>query len=160
LEVPGLAAGAQYETHFLDAKRRLGATVQLTAEDLQPTVPLIPCGSAKATFVDQHGEPIAHSDGIHIHIVVTPGPSPYDVPAMRRGEIVADQDFAVNVDPLNHGELKTNEKGEIVFPALIPGATYRFHQLVQGRWKIEQEFKAVSGQTIDMGRIVIEVEEE
>ncbi|APZ95359.1 M56 family metallopeptidase [Fuerstiella marisgermanici] len=160
LEIPGLEDGKQYAAYFLDPKRRLGATAQLSTDNLNPTVTLIPCGSAKATLVDQNGQPIADNGGYGLQFVARSGPSRFDVPAMRRGELVADEDFAANVDRLNHGDLKTDKNGEIVYPALIPGATYRFNSRIDGKWQIVKQFKPESGKTYDMGRIEIPVDEE
>ncbi|MCA9127624.1 MAG: hypothetical protein KDB22_11085 [Planctomycetales bacterium] len=151
--IPGLQEGQQYQTSFLNAKRKLGATAVLDTNNLTPSVTLQPCGSAQARFVNQRGEPIANFGGYGLLFVARPGPSRSDHDAMRRGGVVADEDFAANVDRLNHGSLKTDNDGRIVFPALIPGATYRFERGA----KVVSEFVAKSGEMYDMGTISVNV---
>lgn len=116
-ELTGLKDGIEYPTHFLDPKRRLGATVQLNAGEKEPTVILKSCGSALARFVDDKGQPLADYSPT-IHIVVTSGTQPYDYKAMQAGALSADSDFAANIDRLNHGDLKTDAAGKLTIPAL------------------------------------------
>jgi hypothetical protein len=48
---------------------------------------------------------------------------------LKSTELTADEDFIANFDRVNHGRSTgTNSDGELLMPALIPGATYRFHQ--------------------------------
>src|SRR5262249_32829423 len=83
-ELSGLAEGAEYPVHFLDAENRLGATALLKAADKSPTVVLEPCGEAMAKFVDTTGKPVAGYRP-YLEIVVTPGTSRLDLKVMRTG---------------------------------------------------------------------------
>ncbi|HLA85463.1 MAG TPA: hypothetical protein VJL29_11770, partial [Thermoguttaceae bacterium] len=155
-----LAKDQEYPVYFLDAKRRLGATALLTAGEQEPTVVLKPCGSARATFVDEKGQALAglsSHEQPSLHMVVTPGVCPYDFEATRRGEIAADADFVSNIDRTNYWPVtKTDEQGRVTFPALIPDATYCIYAMKGRQWITAKEFTARSGETIDLGKIVVE----
>jgi RNA polymerase sigma factor (sigma-70 family) len=56
--LPGCEAGRTYQVLFLDADRRLGAAVDLTAGQPAPVVQLQSCGQATARFVDNYGRPM------------------------------------------------------------------------------------------------------
>ena len=70
---------AEVPVYFLDPKRKLGATVNLSGKSAAGgpvTVRLEPCGTAKARLVDPRGKPVAgYRDPYLISMVVTPGPS-------------------------------------------------------------------------------------
>ena len=58
-------------------------------------------------------------------MVVTPG-ALSAIMARRDGTAFADQGFLTVVDPINYqNDPASDGQGRIVFPALIPGATYR-----------------------------------
>jgi hypothetical protein len=155
-ELSGLAEGTEYPVHILDAKNRLGATLMFKADDPAPTAVLLPCGEAVATFVDAKGKPIAgHIPSLEI--VVTPGSSKWDLAAMRQGTLAADSAYMANVDRENYrGFPRTDDKGQVAFPALIPGANYRIYTFAKGRPVILKEFVGESGKTLDLGKITIE----
>jgi hypothetical protein len=157
-ELRGLDNGQQYPVFFLDSKHQLGATAVLSLKDPSPTIELLPCGAAKARFVDPNGKPVGAGFQLGLHIVVTPGKPRYDFDAYSKGELLSDEDFASNVDqsgPRSGPSMQTDEKGELTFTALIPGATYRFLNFNEGRPTIAKEFVAESGKTFDMGDIVV-----
>jgi len=161
-EVPGLAKGQTYPVHFLDAKHRLGATAMLTADGKEPTVVLRPCGEARARLVDKEGRPVAGSSlrgtPYSFQMVVTPGVFRFDSLATRLGGLAADADFVANVDRTNYRPRpKSDERGRITFPALVPGATYRLVHFNK-RPYIRKEFTARSGETVELGEIVVEKE--
>src|SRR5688500_9152674 len=94
-----------------------------------------------------------------LQIVMTRGKSRFDNEAILAGESVAAEDFAANIDRVNNGPgSETNDKGEANYPALIPGARYRFVNLNGGKPRIEKEFVAESGETHDLGEIVVDVD--
>ena len=72
----------------------------------------------------------------------------------------ADADYLSRIDPTDYADLVSDAQGRITFPALIPGATYRVvdrtPQDLGGDPKIRKEFTARSGETIDLGDILIE----
>jgi hypothetical protein len=157
-EIRGLREGQRYPVFFLDSKRQLGATAVLSLDDPSPTIELKPCGTAKARFVDPNGKPVGAGFQLGLQIVVTPGKPRYDFEAYQKGELLADEDFAANIDQSgarSGPSLQTDEKGEMKFSALIPGATYRFTNYNEGRPSISNEFVAESGTTFDMGDIVV-----
>ncbi|MCA9177405.1 MAG: hypothetical protein KDB14_23130 [Planctomycetales bacterium] len=157
MTILGLADGEQYEAYVLSATRRLGATVKLSTADLKPTITLKACGVAKARLTNPDGKPVANKVGYGLHLVVTPGAPRFDAEAFHRGDPIADEDFAANVDRRNHGELKTDANGWIEFPALIPGATYRLEAIVDGKLQILKEFQAQSGKTSELGEFAVQI---
>jgi hypothetical protein len=154
-ELSGMTPNQECTAYFLDAKRRLGATINLIADGTTPTVVLKPCGQATARFVDEDGQPLENLSP-SIHMVVTPGPHELDNDAAARGELAADHDFVSNIDATNYRPaLRTDSDGRLVYPCLIPGATYRFIRYDDGKSSIVREFRVESGQEIDLGEIVI-----
>jgi len=155
-ELTGLAEDQKYPVHFLDANQRLGATVMLSATDEAPTIVLRACGQAKMRFVDKKGQPVADHYPT-IKIVVTPGEYRFDIAALKLGKFAADSDFISNTDQVNYPTiLKSDERGELLLPALIPGAKYQV-VLRRGKlWDIAKTIEAEAGETLDLGDIVIE----
>jgi protocatechuate 3,4-dioxygenase beta subunit len=159
-ELSGLADGMEYPVHFLDAKNRLGATLMLKAEDQAPTVVLVPCGEAVATFVDAEGKPITAHRPL-LEIVVTPGSARLDLAALRLGILAADAAYVANLDRANYWDrLRTDDDGRATFPALIPGANYRIITYTKGMPVILKTFVGESAKTLDLGKITIEVPKE
>lgn len=154
-ELSGLAQGQEYPVFFLDPKHRLGASAVLKTGGEMPTVVLTPCGQATAKFTDSKGQPISDSR-ITLRMVVTPGVNPYDMKAMRRGELAADSDHIANIDRTNYWPgPKTDDQGHITFPALIPGATYRLIGSDESGLVVAKEFTVKSRETVDLGEIAI-----
>jgi hypothetical protein len=155
-EISGLAKDVEYPVYFLEAKRQLGATEIIKAGDEERTVVLKPCGKAKLRVVNGKGEPVVGHE-VTLHMVVTPGPSRYDSEAMKRGELSADADFISNVDRTNYADSRKSDKdGNLVLPALIPGATYRIFALRDRRLTVDEEFQVKANETLDLGDLVIE----
>ncbi len=156
-ELTGLEQDAEYRVHFLDAKRRLGATAILRVGGDQPTVVLEPCGKATMRFVDSEGRPAADYES-NVRMVVTPGTHPFDNVPMRTGSLAADSDFISNIDRTNYrvGGLKSDEHGKLTLPALIPGATYRVITGRNGRFRVAKEFQGGANETIELGDIAVE----
>ncbi len=129
-QLHGLAPDSEVPVHFLDPKRKLGATAHASgksASDEPIAVRLESCGTATARLVRPDGRPFASSGGptrtAIIAMVVTPGPM--SSPKTRQeGALLADIGFLTGVDPINYEKFPTSDsQGRIVFPALIPART-------------------------------------
>jgi beta-lactamase regulating signal transducer with metallopeptidase domain/protocatechuate 3,4-dioxygenase beta subunit len=154
-ELSGLAPDRDYPVHFLQPKRRIGATVTLKAEAKPARIVLEPCGEATMRFVDSDGKPVAGHD-THVDMVVTPGPLAYNVGKDAPG-LAADSDFISNIDRENHlWPHKSDAEGRFKLVALIPGATYRVVTHRNEQFTIAKEFQAKSRETFDLGDIVVE----
>jgi hypothetical protein len=138
--------------YFLDAKNKLGATVELSGKEAgKPvTVRLAPCGSAALRVVGPDGKPVARHHP-WLEIVVTPGPSQYARKASEKSKLAADADTVANVDRRNHWPGRvTDVQGRVTFPALIPGATYRIVDLGDMHHVVKEEFTAEAGKTLKL----------
>lgn len=158
----GLRKGVEYPVYFLDPKNRLGAAAKIRVGDKSLKIVLKPCGTANARYVDTDGEPIAGKMLDGLYIVVTPGQPKHDFQAIQRGELLADEDLVANVDPENYkwrATCITNANGEMKFPVLIPGASYRSITVVDGHPKITHEFTVQPGERYDMGDIEVQLKE-
>ena len=157
-EIGGLRDGEEYPVYFLDATNRLGAAATISTSRPTPAIVLKPCGEAIAKFITPEGDPVEGKQ-YGLHMVVTPGKPKYDFRASQRGETLADEDFAGNIDRVNYRpSLETDKDGEIKFPALIPGARYRFVRFFDGKPDPAVDFVAKSGETYDIGEIVIPID--
>ena len=92
-------------------------------------------------------------------MVITPGEfSP--TKARKDGTLLADEGFLSDIDPINYQKDPVSAAdGRIVFPTLIPGATYRIVDRT-GRTpngpQLRKEFTVKPGETRDLGDILIE----
>ncbi|QDV48051.1 M56 family metallopeptidase [Gimesia fumaroli] len=161
-ELHGLREGIEYPVYFLDPQNQLGAAAKISTKTQEPKIVLKPCGSASARFVDLKGEPIVGKMLGSLYLVVTPGQPKYDFLAFQRGETLADEDLVANIDRHNY-QLRTtcttNAKGQLSFPALIPGASYRSTAVVDGLPKVTHEFILQPGERFDMGDIEVQLNE-
>jgi hypothetical protein len=151
-ELQGLDPEKTYPVYFLDAKNKLGATVQLSAKQAggPVTVRLAPCGTAEVRYLDADGKPVA---GIppHLKIVVTPGADPMDPKLWEQGLLVADSDLLANVDRVNYWNgPRTDKQGSVILRALIPGATYRLLIPEKGDYFVSRDFKVEAGKTVKL----------
>jgi hypothetical protein len=177
-ELPLRDREAKYQLYFLDAKNELAASAEVSGKDQPSAVKLVACGTAKARFLDSQGKARANYQP-RVQLLVPPGPHPngqnpgaWNVdPKVRkvgaRVQIAAkprlwdvsaetppnhDRILLSQADPLHYGKgFATNAQGEISFPALIPGATYRI-SLPDGKVK---DFKVESGKTVDLKDITV-----
>ncbi len=158
-ELSGLANDRDYPVHFLQAKRRLGATTTVRAGMAEPRVVLEPCGGAKMRFVDDKSKPVGKFEPI-VQLVMTPGELQYSEAAMKSGAFTADAVWLSNFDRVNHPSFeKADDDGRFTAAALIPGATYQVVTFHKGRDALSKEFQAVAKETIDLGDIVVERKE-
>jgi hypothetical protein len=124
-------------------------------------VKLEPCGTATARLVGPDGKPRGgFTPPRLISMVVTPGEF-FVLKARKEGTALADEDSLSAIDPINYqSDLASDAQGRIVFPALIPGATYRIvdfstFQTPDGP-QLRKEFTVKPGEALDLGDILIE----
>ena len=156
-ELHGCDPEKSYPVSFLDARHKLGATVELSGKQggAEVTVRLMPCGEAVTRLVDADGKPMT-GQGLALELVVTPGASRHDLKKVyEKGQMAADADYVGNLDRLNYwnGPL-TDSEGRVTFPALIPGATYRIVEISDRDDMVKCEFKAESGKTVKLPDVV------
>jgi hypothetical protein len=164
-EFHGLDPNSDVPVHFLDPKRQLGATIHLPGKSAaggQTTVRLQPCGMAKARLVDPNGQPVADYRAQDLILMtVTPGavrgvPDPMD--AKR---LFAEADYLTRIDSINYlNEPISDTQARIVFPALIPGASYRISNSTRAgqasKPPLHKNFSVKPGEMVDLGDILIE----
>jgi hypothetical protein len=161
-ELHGLNPDSEVPVYFLEPKRKLGATVRLSgksAADEPLTVRLQPCGTAQARLVDPDGQPLAGYKAPYlIEIVVTPGAAMESPDPADRNRLWADAAPLTRIDSINYLNGPTPDaQGRIVFPALIPGASYRISARARARQPtLHKHFTVMPGETRDLGDIVIE----
>ena len=165
-ELHGLDPDTKVPVYFLEPKSKLGVSVNLSGKSAASgpvTVRLEPCGAAKARFVDPGGKPVAVRlpRGMRLTMVVTPGP-PLSRGKDQAGLIAADEADLSQVDTVNYEtELVSDAQGRLTLPVLIPGATYRivdYTTVVRDETgpQVRKEFKVKSGESLDLGDILIE----
>ena len=93
-------------------------------------------------------------------MVVTPGEFS-NIKARKDGTSLADEDSLTIIDAINYKKDPASDaQGRIVFPALIPGATYRIVDRTTIRTPsgphLRKEFDVKPGETLDLGDILIE----
>jgi RNA polymerase sigma factor (sigma-70 family) len=156
-ELHGCDPEKSYPVSFLDAKQKLGATVELSGKQSgeEVRVRLEPCGTAVTRLIDTEGKPIT-GQRLGLELVVTPGASRQDLKTIYgKGQLAADADYVGNIDRLNHwnGPL-TDSEGRVTFPALIPGAMYRIVEIGDRDSMVKCEFKVESGKTVKLPNVV------
>ena len=91
-------------------------------------------------------------------MVVTPGEHEHDYEAAKRGELLADADFVSNIDRTNYWPApETDNQGNVVFPALIPGATYRLSAFEDGKPKVLKQFTVESDEQLKLGDVIFDL---
>ncbi len=163
-ELHGLDQDAEVPVYFLDAQRKLGATVSFAgrmASSGKVNVRLEPCGSAWLRLVDPHGKPLARfTPARMVLMVVTPGAVGVGL-GQKEYPLLADQATMSQIDRINYAKPPTTDaEGRITLPALIPGATYRIADRTTAGTaegpKLRKEFRVKSGEALDLGDILIE----
>jgi len=139
-----------------DARRQLGASLRLSVpKDGRPlTVRLHPCSSARTRLVDRAGKPLAHVTlsapqfALEMVIRLNSSRDPRDQADHFATTLVE------NIDPGRYQTLNTDGQGQLTFPSLIPGATYRVMAAERG-WVVKKEFVAEAGKTVELSEITI-----
>ncbi|MEA2631214.1 MAG: hypothetical protein QOE66_1433, partial [Chloroflexota bacterium] len=163
LELHGLAPEAKTRVDILDPVHQWGASVEVAGKqaDEELTVTLRPCGRVKARFLGPDGKPVVN----HIpnfEFIATPGPNPHNRDKNQETELAADAEYMANVDRKHYWNgPSTDAEGRITLPALIPGALYRINDFstVNDPAKgvqVRKDFTVKSGETLDLGDILIE----
>ena len=153
-ELRGCDPDKARRVYFLDAENQLGATVDLVAAKAQRdplTVHLLPCGSATIRFVDQDGHPWINTK-VSVSAYLIFAKTPVD-PFYGSTH---DLDWWMKpLDPRRYGNLRTDAKGRVTFPTLIPGAPYllKFRYGKGKEKKIDVTVKP--GQTLDLGEFTV-----
>ena len=98
-------------------------------------------------------------------MVVTPGPPWYSRDKADEGRLAGERDYVCRLDPINYPEgCVSDALGRVIFPALIPGATYQIDDMSapgdNGDGHRRKEFTVKPGETVDLGDIRIEKPEE
>jgi hypothetical protein len=163
-ELHGLDPDSEVPVSFFEPKRKLGATVPISgkrAGGAPIVVKLEPCATATARVVGPGGKPLAgFQNPALISMVVTPGEFS-GIKARKDGTTLANQDTLTSIDTINYvTPPAADAQGRIVFPALIPGSTYRIVDQTTARTpkgpQLRKEFTAKPGETLDLGAILIE----
>jgi len=173
----GLVRGGRFELHgldpdnevpvfFIESKGKLGATVNLSGKSAAGgpiTVAIKPCGMARARLVGPGGNPLAGYRAASLMLmVITPGSATFNLRTLEsEGRLAAEQAVLGAIDPTNYRNGPVSDAdGKIEFPALIPGATYRVIDRTMSRGELDpqvrKEFRVESGETLDLGNVLIE----
>jgi len=157
-ELHGLDPNENYTVVFLDPENKLGAAIELSGQS-DPSQPLVvsmvPCGSATARFVTTDGKPFTKY-APSLMIVLTRGPSPISLRERDLIRLSADEGFVGNFDRRNYWKPpQPDRQGQCTFPALVPGADYRFHVYRDGQLTGTKTFKVESGKTLELPDVVI-----
>jgi hypothetical protein len=163
-ELHGLDTEKTTRVHILDPDHEWGATAELSGKQAgeELTIRLEPCGQAKARFVGPDGKPIPKISS-RIEILGTPGPHGRDRRPESESMLSADAAALVNLDRKHYwnDNRYTDAEGQIIFPDLIPGATYRINDFstenVPGKGvQVRQDFTVKPGEMLELGDILID----
>jgi RNA polymerase sigma factor (sigma-70 family) len=147
--IPGCVAGRVYPVLFLDARRRVGAAVELLASaDGKPVeVRLQRCAAADVRFVDACGRPVA---GYQPFLYVMVPSSRADEESEEWGVRSEEMHELDEFDPDHYRDgPRTDTDGRVTLPALIPGVRYRMshYRDASGAWG---EFEVEPGQKLSL----------
>lgn len=155
VEFQGLEESKQYLVHFHDVENQRGASIVLQASEQVQQVVLSPCGQATATLIDSEGNVLPNQRLDSLKIIVIPGVPDVRTEAIELGQWVA---TVVRISRTTHRGNPSwgvsNEQGRVVFPMLIPGATYQVTGRFGGREVVLKEFSVKSGESIFLGNII------
>jgi hypothetical protein len=166
-ELHGLAPDSSTRIHVLDPEHMWGASVEVSGKQAGEglTVHLQPCGQAEVRFVTPDGKPVAHKQPL-FEIVATPGPGLLISDTQKQTELAADASIVANVDRKHYWDLPgTDAEGRITLISLIPGALYRITDYSPSndqkkRTLLHKDFTVKAGETLDLGDIVIETQQQ
>jgi hypothetical protein len=163
-QLHGLGPETELTASFLEPTRKLGATVKVSGKlaNSQPiTVRLEPCGTARARLVNPAGKPVSHFLSEYMaSIELIPGPPRSNRSKADESKLNSVGDFLIRIDRLNYERDPTSDaEGRIIFPALIPGATYRIQdrtgRITDSGIPSRKQFTVKPGETLDLGDILI-----
>ncbi len=163
-QIHGLDPASEVAVSFLEPKRKLGATVRVAGKWAggEPViVKLEPCGTATARLVGPDTKPLrGFTARAPISMVVTPGEFSH-IKAKKEGTFLAEAGVLIAVDPVNYPKPPaSDDQGQIVFPALIPGTTYQIVDRstagAEPGPQLRKEFTVKPGEALDLGDMLIE----
>ncbi|MCH7989450.1 MAG: hypothetical protein IID46_09945 [Planctomycetes bacterium] len=152
LELPGFDPEKSVPLFLIDFEHHCGAIVSSINPD-GPAIQLQKCGSAKFRFENNKGEVLADFKP-RLLMIVTPG-------VTATHHIQPDQPlWAESIiwdNIVRPGKVpKTDADGRVTVNDLIPGATYRLQFISKkGLWDNGYEFTVRSGETTDVGKVVL-----
>jgi RNA polymerase sigma factor (sigma-70 family) len=162
-ELAGLDPARPVTVYFLDTKNQLARIVTFSRPDFDRpvTVRLRRCGSARARFIDAQGRPFAY---VHVSVgVVTQRPmiglevflddrppAPHEASSQPQ----AANSLFEDLDAERYDKLTTDTQGVVIYPTLIPGATYRICA-GEGAWVTKKQFVAEAGRMLELGEITV-----
>jgi hypothetical protein len=161
-QIHGLAPDASVPVHFLDPKRKLGATAVFSGKSAAAgpvNIRLEPCGSARARIVNAAGKPFAGRLPVKILTMVVTPVQPFPLVKEKSSSVAVSESDLDWIDPINYeNPVASDADGRITLPVLIPGATYRFTDRASaiGPGILRKEFTVKPGETLDLGDILIE----
>jgi hypothetical protein len=156
LEIPGFDPQLSKPILIVDPGARCATVVAPAASEIDlssPAIKLLSCGAAKFRFVTDQGKVLSNHEPFLL-LRVTPGAT-----ATR----TVKQDQPVWADSIIWQNIvrpakvpKTDADGRVTVDNLIPGATYRVSFVnKQGDFDEGYEFTVRSGETVDVGEVVI-----
>jgi RNA polymerase sigma factor (sigma-70 family) len=160
-ELHGCDPDKSVPVFVLDPKKKWGAAVELSGKQAgkRVTVKLRPCAKATLRLVDSRGKPVRNMR-VHVQLVLTPGTATVD-PVTKPG-VAADTCYFGNLDREGHGhdKLRTDARGRLTLPALIPGATFMLigTRPDGGIFNLDKKFTAEVGKTLDLGPVVVQTQ--
>jgi protocatechuate 3,4-dioxygenase beta subunit/5-hydroxyisourate hydrolase-like protein (transthyretin family) len=152
-ELRGCDPQKSYRVLFVDPKNEWGAALEIPGK---PTgrrpleIRLEPCGTAETRFLFDDGKPLVDGQP-SVDVVLRPKLAPTS----------SDPEIPLGITHLwvsgpivdVHPRVKTDKQGRCRFSPLIPGAVYRFGNLVP--LKGPKQFKVEPGQTLKLPEIVL-----
>jgi hypothetical protein len=155
LEIPGFDPELSKPIFIVDFEHHCAAMVSPAASELDltsPPIELKPCGSAKFRFVNDKGEVLADYQP-RLIIELMPG-APNTHRIERDQPLWADTIIWDNI--ARPGKMpKTDANGRVTIADLIHRATYRVSFIGKKGFDEGYEFVVRSGETIDVGEVVI-----
>jgi beta-lactamase regulating signal transducer with metallopeptidase domain len=159
-EVRGVSPDSKARVWLFDPEHEWGATFEVDAQDArrETKVMLEPCGRATARLVAPDGSPRTPYK-LNIEFLAASSSSTDNAAApVGQGQVEANACPMNWVDPKRYTEApSTDSEGRITYPALIPGAFYRIRDVTNSKGsQIRKDFSVKSGETLDLGDILIE----
>jgi hypothetical protein len=150
-ELPGCAPGTKAKVWVFDPKKNEGAVAELTVGGPEPEIRLAPCVSARVRAAGTPGP--APAARMMVELVLRPGDSIND--SLRAGSkayLLVSTSFAFGRDTAPFD----SNPGEVVFPRLIPGATYLVRCEGPIAWLEKMRFTAPTTGEHSLGEVTLE----
>jgi beta-lactamase regulating signal transducer with metallopeptidase domain len=156
LELPGFEPERSKPIFVVDLDHHCAAIVSPTASEIDlagPPIQLHPCGSAKFRFVTDKSQSLADYEPRLLLIFTSGAPATHyikpDQPLWSESVIWQNVARPAKIPT-------TDADGRVTVNDLIPGATYRLSFVAkEGGWTDGYEFVVRSGETTDVGEVVI-----